>query len=254
MVRGGWWLVAGRWWFVVIIRVVGVTARPGDARTIVLCSGGLDSVVLAAYEGRERAVQPLYVSVGLAWERAELEVLRQILRAPAFQPRVRPPVALIFDLRDVYPATHWALEGRPPAYHTPDEAVYLPGRNVALLAKAAMFAGQHGFTRIALGPLAGNPFPDARPEFFDAMARSLSLGLAIDLQIAAPFLALRKADVIRLGGSLGVPLAATLSCMRPRGCTHCGVCSKCRERREAFAEAGVRDETLYASPPPGPAV
>jgi len=57
---------------------------------------------------------------------------------------------------------------------------------------------------------------------------------------------MRKRDVIRLGASLGVPLELTLSCMQPIDGIHCGRCSKCRERREAFSEAGVVDPTRYA--------
>ena len=79
------------------------------------------------------------------------------------------------------------------------------------------------------------------------MARALSLGLGTPIEIAAPFAALHKADVIALGRSLGVPLELTLSCMQPRDGLHCGRCSKCRERRDAFREAGVEDPTDYAS-------
>ena len=92
-------------------------------------------------------------------------------------------------------------------------------------------------SRIAIGPLAGNPFPDATPEFFEAMARALTLGLAHPLTIDTPFAELHKPDVIRLGIELGVPLGLTISCMNPRAGLHCGRCSKCRERRDAFLEA-----------------
>lgn len=223
---------------------------PPPPQSLVLCSGGLDSVVLAAYEARERRVQPVYVSAGLSWEPSELETLRRILRGPAFQPRICPPVELTFDVRDIYPSTHWAILGKPPAYDTADEDVHLVGRNLTLLSKAAVFAAQRKIWRIALGPLAGNPFPDATPEFFEAMTRSLSLGLGHDIAIVTPFLTLHKADVIKLGHSLGVPLELTLSCMSPTDGLHCGTCSKCRERRDAFDEAGVADKTSYAKPSP----
>ena len=58
-----------------------------------------------------------------------------------------------------------------------------------------------------------------------------------------------KSDVIRLGIELGVPLALTLSCMNPQNGLHCGQCSKCRERRDGFADAGVVDPTRYAAVP-----
>ena len=142
-----------------------------------------------------------------------------------------------------------ALRGTPPTFDTPDEDVYLAGRNIILLSKAAIYCSRHGLGRIALGPLAGNPFPDATPQFFETMARALSLGLAHTIVVDAPFASMEKSDVIRLGVELGVPLELTLSCMNPQDGRHCGRCSKCRERRDAFAEAGVTDPTLYAAVP-----
>ena len=145
--------------------------------TLVLLSGGLDSAVLAAHEAQTATVLPVYVSVGLAWEAAELAMVDRLLASPVFADRVDPLARVEFTMRDVYPPTHWAIRGVPPAYDTPDEDVYLTGRNLVLLTKAGVVAAKSGANRIALGPLAGNPFPDARPEFFAAMAQSLSLGL-----------------------------------------------------------------------------
>jgi 7-cyano-7-deazaguanine synthase len=224
----------------------------GTGASAVLCSAGLDSAVLLAHMAREGPVTPVYVCVGLAWEAQEREALARLLSAPALAGPVLPAVTLEFSMRDVYPASHWAIRGEPPAYHTPDEDVYLVGRNVVLLTKAAVFSAQRRIPRIALGPLAGNPFPDATPEFFAAMARALSLGLDHPLAIEAPFRDWHKADVIRRGEELGVPLELTLSCMRPAAGTHCGACSKCRERHDAFVEAGVPDPTTYAAPLPRP--
>ncbi len=223
--------------------------------TLVLLSRGLDSAVLAAHEAQTSRVLPVYVSVGLAWEPAEIAMVEQLLYAPVFAGRVDPLARVAFTMRDVYPPTHWAIRGEPPAYDTPDEDVYLTGRNLVLLTKAGVVAARHGAQRIALGPLAGNPFPDARPEFFASMSASLSLGLAHPIAIVTPFLDWQKADVIRRGVALRVPLDLTLSCMNPRaGATgapvHCGLCSKCRERRDAFATAELPDPTNYANPEP----
>jgi 7-cyano-7-deazaguanine synthase len=97
-----------------------------------------------------------------------------------------------------------------------------------------------------LGPLAGNPFPDASPAFLDAMARAMSIGLAHPLAVAAPLAHLHKNEVIRIGRDLAVRFEVTLSCNGPIGERHCGRCSKCRERRDAFRDAGVIDPTDYA--------
>ena len=216
--------------------------------TAVLFSAGLDSAVLGAAEARRGAVQPIYVSAGLAWEPHELAAVDRLLSTPAFA-GAAPLARLDFTVHDLYPASHWALRGQPPAFDTPDEDVYLTGRNVMLLSKAAIYCAQHHIGRIAVGPLAGNPFPDATPEFFATMARALSLGLAHDIAIATPFSDRHKSDVIRLGVELGVALEMTLSCMNPQEGRHCGQCSKCRERRDAFLKAGVPDPTTYAVAP-----
>lgn len=226
--------------------------------TAVLLSGGLDSAVLLMEEALRGEAQPVYVGVGLAWENAERQAIARFVEAAALNGRVRPLVVLTVDMTDVYPKSHWAVEGRPPGYHTPDEDVYLPGRNVILLGKAGVFCAASGIGRIVIGTLDHNPFPDATPAFRTAMQTALSLGLGHELLIEAPYAQTSKASVIRRGIELGAPLALTLSCMQPvrtgagaparptGGFIHCGLCSKCRERHLAFVEAGVPDPTTYA--------
>jgi 7-cyano-7-deazaguanine synthase len=195
-------------------------------------------------------VQPIYVSAGLAWEAAERAAVEAFLRAAELS-AVRPLASLAVDMRDIYAATHWSVTGRPPGYHTPDEDVYLPGRNIVLLGKAAILCASAGIERLAIGTLDHNPFPDATPEFRAAMGEALSLGLGHPLRIEAPYARLSKSDVITRGVQAHVPLALTLSCMNPIAASagfprHCGLCSKCRERHDAFLAAGVDDPTDYA--------
>src|SRR3970040_1573925 len=160
--------------------------------TAVLLSAGLDSAVLAAAEARAGMVHPLYVSTGLAWERGELSALDRLLASAPCAVNVAPVARLSFTVEDLYPATYWALRGTPPAFDTADEEVYLAGRNVLLLSKAAIYCSQHGIGRIGLRPLAGNPFPDATPQFFETMARALSLGLGHTIVVDTPFLSMEK--------------------------------------------------------------
>ena len=218
-------------------------------RIAVLFSSGLDSAVLLAHAARkwpDAAIQPIYVSAGLAWEREEREMAARFLAASNLDAKVLPLAALTVDMRDVYPASHWAIRGEPPAYDTPDEDVYLEGRNIVLLSKASVFMARARIPRVLIGPLAGNPFPDATQTFFESMGQALSIGLDAPIAIEAPFAVMKKADVIRLGMSLGVQFELTLSCMQPRDGQHCGRCSKCRERIEAFKEAGWEDPAKYA--------
>lgn len=216
------------------------------AASLVLFSGGLDSAVLLALERRAHApVLPVHVRSGLAWEDAESRAIDRLLASPAFSSGVEPLRTLRVDMRDVYPAAHWAVTGDPPAYDTPDEDVYLDGRNIILLSKAAVLGARLGIPRIALGSLAGNPFPDATPEFLRTMSRALSLGLGRAIDAVTPLVSFHKDRVVRMGIDLGVPLELSLSCMNPSNDRHCGACSKCRERQDAFRDAGVVDRTTY---------
>lgn len=224
-----------------------------------LFSGGLDSAVLLAEAvadfraGRRGPIVAIYVGVGFAWEGEERRMAARLLATAPLSGAVEA-VELSFDMRDVFAPAHWAVRGTPPAFDTPDEAVFIDGRNVILLAKAAVYMAatrpKASAVTLLLGPLAGNPFPDATPEFFAANARALSLGLAMPIEIEAPFATLRKAEVIRRGVKLGVPLELTLSCMSPRDGQHCGRCSKCRERVDAFREAGIPDPAVYRATTP----
>ena len=210
----------------------------------VLCSGGLDSAVLlvelAAEVGR---VVPLFVRAGHPWEEAERAALGCFLDAVA-DARIAPVRELAIPMDDVY-GRHWSVTGDVPGWDAPDAEVEIKGRNLVLLAKAFVLAALEGWPTLALGSLAGNPFPDATPSFFADYAKVASQGTGADIAVVLPFRGLHKDDVIRRGSML--PLHLTMSCNRPDTAgRHCGDCNKCRERREAFARAGVEDRTPYA--------
>ena len=134
--------------------------------------------------------------------------------------------------------------GTVPGAEESDSSVYLPGRNILLISLAAVWCSTHDVSRIAIGSLAGNPFPDATPKFFSDFASALSSGLNHFIEVKAAFRGLHKCDIIKQFKHL--PLESTLTCMSPRGLKHCGQCNKCRERQLGFEKAGVRDLADYA--------
>ena len=79
------------------------------------------------------------------------------------------------------------------------------------------------------------------------MGDALSSGLDHEVRIRAPFAGLTKVDILLMGMEL--PLSLTFSCIDPVDERHCGVCSKCWERRKAFADARLADTTDYACGP-----
>jgi 7-cyano-7-deazaguanine synthase len=219
-------------------------APPGPLA--VLVSGGLDSAVLLAEAARAYpAVHPLYVRVGSVWEDAEADHLRRFLAAVA-GPTLRPLVTFAQPVADLL-GGHWSLSGDGvPGADTADDAVYLPGRNVLLLAKPLLWCLANRVPELATAPLAGNPFPDATPAFYAAMAGAVGMAVGGRVRVLRPYadLGLHKADVLRRG--IGLPLEHTFSCLRPAAGRHCGRCNKCHERRTGFRAAGVPDPTEYA--------
>lgn len=219
------------------------TAADVSRPLAVLVSGGLDSAVLVAEAlSQHPAVWPLYVRFGLFWEKAELHHLHRFLDALRTA-SLRALTVLEMPVADLY-AEHWSLTGTGvPEAGTPDAAVYLPGRNVLLLAKAMLWCHLHNIPALALAPLERNPFPDATPEFFDAYEAIVNQAIGGAVRVVQPYRALHKEAVIQRGRHL--PLQWTFSCMRPRDDRHCGRCNKCAERRDAFARAGCPDPTAY---------
>lgn len=212
-------------------------------RIAILSSGGLDSSVLIVEEVKAAEVYPIYVRCGLAWEEQELAALEAFLRV-LNHPLVKPVTTLAAPVGPLY-GSHWSVSGETvPGAEESDSSVYLPGRNILLIGLAAVWCSTHDVSRIAIGSLAGNPFPDATPKFFVDFAAALSIGLNHPIEVKAAFRPLHKCDIIKRFKDL--PLESTLSCMSPRGSRHCGQCNKCSERQVGFAKAGVRDLTDYA--------
>lgn len=216
-----------------------------------LLSGGLDSAILLGWLLRQnQRVQPFYVRSFLVWEPQELLGSQRFLQA--MRDRHTPGTAeelVILDLpvHDLY-GHHWSVTGvNPPNDQTADDAVYLPGRNLLLIAKVALWCQLHAIGQLALGVLNSNPFADATPTFFDQYQRLLSEAFKTPLEILRPFACRTKQQVIELGRDL--PLDLTFSCIAPVGALHCGRCNKCAERRLAFQHAHIPDPTPYAAGP-----
>jgi 7-cyano-7-deazaguanine synthase len=214
----------------------------GVEKISVLASGGLDSSVLIAKLAADAEVYPIYVRCGFAWEEMELNGLQAFL--DALHNRNVITTTVLSAPTSVLYGNHWSVTGaRVPAADEPDENTYLPGRNILLISLAAIWCSTHGVSRIAIGSLGGNPFPDATPEFFETFARALSMGLGHNVKIEAPLRGFHKEDLIKQFKDL--PLELTLTCMAPKGSQHCGQCNKCFERQQAFQKAGVVDRTVY---------
>lgn len=219
---------------------------------VALISGGLDSSIMTGMAlERGDLVWPLYVRQGFVWESAEEGCVRHFLERLNSNLRARLgelQTACLSAPRS-FPS-RWAVDSgeAPPNAETADDAVYLPGRNLALLTAAALTARSVGAHMIQLGILSDNPFPDATPAFIAGFERLAREALKWDLRVEMPLAHLTKSEVLQLGARM--PLGQTLSCLAPVEGRHCGRCNKCAERARAFRCADLPDPTLYETQRP----
>lgn len=209
-----------------------------------LLSGGMDStILLSQLLGHGRVVQPFYVRSGHVWQTAERAANRAILDRYRGG-LLRPLVELDLPLADL-DGDHWSFRGvGTPSASSPDEAVFLPGRNLLLVIKPALWCQMHGIPSLVLATLGTSPFADATPAFFQRLERLLGESVPQRLSVSSPFQKLDKRQVMELG--VHAPLELTFSCLVPHDGLHCGDCNKCAERQMAFASIGMPDPTVYA--------
>ena len=219
-------------------------------KTIVVCSGGLDSVTLAHKVAREHDL------IGLVSFDYGQRHKKELGFARACAERLGVPCHVI-DIS----AVGAALSGSAltddvdvPDGHYAEENMRItvvPNRNAIMLSIAYGVAAAQGADAVATAVHAGDHFiyPDCRPEFvksFAAMQKCALEGVA-DIELYTPFVNLSKADIAAEGARLEVPFEETWSCYKG-GDLHCGRCGTCVERREAFHLAGVDDPTAYEDP------
>ena len=126
------------------------------------------------------------------------------------------------------------------------KSTVVPFRNGIMLSVAAGLAESRGLKNVMMANHSGDHaiYPDCRPEFVKAMTAAIEAGTYEGVKLVAPYTDITKADIVSRGAKLGIDYSKTYSCYKG-GEHHCGVCGTCRERKEAFALAGVKDDTIY---------
>ncbi|MGN6450102.1 MAG: 7-cyano-7-deazaguanine synthase QueC [Brucella intermedia] len=215
-------------------------------KTLVVCSGGLDSVSLAYRIAAEHQLTALLSFDYGQRHRKELD------SAKACAERLGVPHQII-DIRTIGASlTGSALtdDVDVPDGHYAEETMKItvvPNRNAIMLAIAFGVAAAQA-DAVALAVHGGDHFiyPDCRPDFIDAFQtmQDHALDGYADIKLLAPYVHVSKADIVIDGAKYGTPFAATWSCYKG-GEHHCGRCGTCVERREAFHLAGIEDPTLY---------
>lgn len=221
------------------------TGTHKKSRIAVLCSGGLESCILLAEMSQQYdEVFPVYIRSNLAWESAELHWLRKYIRTLRAVSLHKVHV-LRLPVDDLL-KNHWSITGKEvPGARTQDDAVYLPGRNIILFSKGALFCAVNDIPHITFGSLQTNPFPDATHRFLKSLQQTLREGLQYPIKLVLPYTTLTKQEVLIRGVHL--PLHLSFSCIAPVHRMHCGKCNKCAERKQVFRVCSIPDPTRYTS-------
>ena len=215
-------------------------------KTLVLLSGGMDSVTALHWATREHEVvgavsfdygaKHNHREVALAeWQCGHLDVWHDI-------------VALPF-VNELFASDLLKSGGEIPEGHYEEESMkrtVVPFRNGIMLSIACGIAESRGAEALVIAAHSGDHaiYPDCREPFMHAMAEAMREGTYARIELLRPFIHLDKAAIARLGLDLGVDFEKTWSCYKG-GAIHCGKCGTCVERREAFIKAGIADLTEY---------
>ncbi len=216
-------------------------------RAVVLLSGGMDSCVCAALAVQDHDAAALHISYGQRTEERErrafaavcdrlgirdrLLVHNEALRAIGGSALTDPNIAV--------PESRLLGHGIP--------ATYVPFRNAHFLSVAVSWAEVLGAEKVYIGAVEqdSSGYPDCRPEYYRAFNQVVKAGTKQGrIEIVTPLIALRKAEIVRLGLELGAPFDLTWSCYS-REDSACGVCDSCVLRLRAFQEAGAADPIPY---------
>lgn len=226
-------------------------------KAVVLLSGGLDSTTtLALAISRGFEVYALSFRYGQR-HLHELESAAKVATAMG----VKEHRVIEIDLRAFGGSALTSDAHDVPKSRSNDDMAtgipitYVPARNTVFLSYALAWCDVMKCTDIFIGvnALDYSGYPDCRPEYIEAYEKMANLATQVgtegaqELKIHAPLIHLSKAEIVKLGLSLGVDYSITISCYDPSEAGQsCGFCDACQLRQKGFAENGLTDPIKYA--------
>jgi 7-cyano-7-deazaguanine synthase len=222
---------------------------PAKSRAVVLLSGGMDSCVCAALAARDHDVAAVHLSYGQRTEERE----RQSFLAICQRLKIHDRLMVRNEALRAIGGSALTDESIPvPDSETIGHSIpvtYVPFRNAHFLAVAVSWAEVLGAAKVYIGAVEpdSSGYPDCRPAYYKAYNEVVRAGTKDGkIEIVTPLIAMRKAEIVRLGLELGAPFDLTWSCYS-REDRACGVCDSCVLRLRAFTAAGVSDPISYAA-------
>jgi 7-cyano-7-deazaguanine synthase len=226
----------------------GAMAQLAKSRAVVLLSGGMDSSVCAALAARDYDAAAVHVSYGQRTQERERQSFLAICQRLGIGDRliVRNEALRAIGGSALTDPTIAVPESPCAGGEIP--VTYVPFRNAHFLAVAVSWAEVLGAEKIYIGAVEpdSSGYPDCRPAYYRAFNEVVRTGTKEGtIEILTPLIAMRKAEIVRLGLELGAPFDLTWSCYS-REDRACGVCDSCVLRLRAFEAAGLKDPIPYA--------
>ena len=211
---------------------------------VLILSGGMDSTTML-YEFRDRIALAVSFDYGSNHNAKEIAFARVHCRKLDVPHLVIP---LDFIGSHFHSSLLSGAEAIPEGSYADDNmrSTVVPFRNGIMLSIAAGLAEDRQLKYIMMANHGGDHaiYPDCRPSFVEAMDAAVREGTYAGVRLFAPYTGITKADIARRGAALGIDYSQTWSCYRGSE-HHCGKCGTCVERREALAQAGIEDHTVY---------
>ena len=212
--------------------------------SVIIYSGGLDSTTLL-YEARQRIALAVTFNYGSNHAAREISCARLHCSKLGIEHLV---VDLAFMGRYFESSLLSGADDIPDGNYDGSNmrSTVVPFRNGIMLSVACGLAESRGLKHVLMANHGGDHevYPDCRPAFVEAMSAAMQAGTYEGVALVAPYTNLSKTDIVGRGIVLGIDYGQTYSCYRG-GEQHCGRCATCRERKEAFAQAGLPDPTVY---------
>ena len=219
-------------------------AHKMEKDTVIILSGGMDSVTLL-YDQQERIALAVSFDYGSKHNAREIPFARLHCERLGIR-----HITIPLDFMTTYFQSSLLKGGEEiPEGHYADEnmrSTVVPFRNGIMLSIAVGIAESNGLKYVMMANHSGDHtiYPDCTPQFVDAFDEAAQAGTFVGIKLLSPFVNWTKGDIARRGKELGIDYAETWSCYKG-GEKHCGKCGTCVERKEALAEAGIKDPTEY---------
>lgn len=218
-------------------------------KSIILLSGGLDSLVSLALAREEYNIE-----LALTFDYGQKSVEQEVLASKKICEHYKIAHRVIkLDWLKEITQTSLVGESEIPKVDVKDlkssefveksaKSVWVPNRNGLFLNIAGCFADSYSFTHLIFGANReeGQTFPDNTQDFVDSVTKEFEFSTQNAPKVVAPLINLNKDDIVKSAIEHSVPLELTRSCYSDKE-KNCGICESCVRLKSALEANNCQD-------------